>query len=185
MSNTKHERLSTTDQADVNQIPVQELKASNGKSNDAQLAGEVKKLDQIRDMLFGEHVAALQSDYQSLDKSLDKNITALRKELNASILDLQQKIDKNFEQLKNSLQAEESDRQAAYEELGASLSRINSDILTKIELETKRMDQALNDQQQELSQKLNEMMTSLQDKKVDRKSLAAMFSQFAKELEGS
>lgn len=183
MSNSKHERLSSTELVDVNQIPVQEVEASNGESSDAQRASELNKLDQIRDMLFGEHVAALQNDYQSLDKSLDKNISTLRKELNASILELRQEVDKKFEQLHNSLQVEESERLAVSEELSSSLTRINSDILTKIELETRRIDQALSDQQQEASQKLNDMVTSLQDKKVDRKSLATMFSQFAKELE--
>lgn len=185
MSNSKRERSASVKQNDVNQVPVQEIKAGNGKSKDTQFAGEVKKLDQIRDMLFGDHVAALQSDYQSLDKSLDKNISALRKELNESINDVKKKIDKNFEQLQNSLQTEESDRMTANDELNASLSRVNSDILTKIELETKRIDQALNEQQKETSQKLTEMMSTLQDKKVDRKSLAAMFGQIAKELEDS
>lgn len=183
MSNSKNERLSPRKLADLNQIPVHEVEANNGKSSDAQLASEVNKLDQIRDMLFGEHVTALQNDYQSLDKNLDKNISTLRKELNASILELRQEIDKKFEQLHNSVQAEESERLATSEELSSSITRINSDILTKIELETRRIDQALSDQQHEASQKLNDMMTSLQDKKVDRKSLATMFSQFAKELE--
>ncbi len=183
MSNSKQKKLSSTELAGVNQIPVQELKASNGESGDAHLTSDVNKLDQIRDMLFGEHVAALQNDYQSLDKNFDKNISILRKEFNASILELKQDVDRKFEQLNNSLQAEESERLAATDELSSSLTRINSDILTKIELEMKRIDQALDDQQQEASQKLNEMIATLQNKKVDRKSLATMFTQFAKELE--
>ena len=185
MSNSKHKRSVSVDSSDVSQIAAQQVKGSNGKSNEIQLTDELSKLDQIRDMLFGEHVAALQSDYLSLGKSLDKSILALRKEVNESIQDLTIKIDKNFEQLQNSLQAEESDRQASHDELSSSLTRISSDILTKVELETKRIDQALSDQQQEASEKLDEMMISLQDKKVDRTSLAAMFSQFAKELESS
>ena len=185
MSNSKHKRSASVDSADISQVAAQPMKANNGKSNEMHFTGELSKLDQIRDMLFGEHVAALQSDYQSLGNSLDKSILALRKELNESIQGLTVKIDKNFEQLKNSLQAEESDRRASNEELSSSLTRVNSDILTKVELETKRIDQALSDQQQEASQKLNEMMISLQNKKVDRASLAMMFSQFAKELESS
>jgi hypothetical protein len=47
------------------------------------------------------------------------------------------------------------------------------------------MDQALKDQYEESMRQLNNMVASLQDAKVDRKSLAALFSQFAKELEGS
>ena len=65
------------------------------------------------------------------------------------------------------------------------LSSVNSDILTKIDLETKRVDQALDDQHQESNRQLNSMVDSLQEAKVDRKSLAALFSQFAKELEDS
>ncbi len=185
MSDSKHEVSIATEQVDVNRASVQEVKTSNGKISDVQLAGELNKLDQIRDMLFGEHVAELQSDYKALDKSLSNNISTLRKELNASVAEMRDIIEKKFQQLHNSLQAEETDRLANNEELNSSISRINSDILTKIELETKRIDQALNDQEEESNKQLNQMMSSLQDKKVDRKSLAALFSQFAKELEGS
>jgi|GEM_PF-3066639 len=157
--------------------------ASNGNSDDDQLVDEVKKLDQIRDMLFGEHVATLQSKYQTLDKNLDQNVSVLRKELAASIQELKQQVDERFDQLQKSLQAEQSDRESQNEEISSILSRTNSDLLTKIDLETKRIDQALSDQHQESTQQLNSMVDSLQDAKVDRKSLAAMFNQFAKELE--
>lgn len=162
-----------------------EANASNGSSNDEQLVDEVKKLDQIRDMLFGDHVATLQNKYQTLDKNLDQNVSTLRKELAASIEELKQQVDKRFDQLQKSLQAENSDRLTQHEEMSSSLSRVNSDLLTKVDFETKRIDQALDDQQQESSKQLNTMVDALQDAKVDRKSLAAMFSQFAKELENS
>lgn len=160
-------------------------KEANGKDGENQLIDEVNKLDQIRDMLFGEHVQTLQTKYQSLDKSLDKNVSVLRKELTTSIAELKQQIDQRFEQLQKHLQSEQSDRVAEDEQLSSSLSRVNSDILTKIDLEAKRMDQALNDQHEEARTQLNSMVDTLRDEKVDRKSLAALFSQFAKELEGS
>ena len=83
------------------------------------------------------------------------------------------------------MQTEEKERLAQNEDLNSSLSSMNSDVLTKIDLEAKRMDQALDDQQQESTRQLNSMVDSLQEAKVDRKSLAALFNQFAKELEGS
>jgi len=51
-------------------------------------------------------------------------------------------------------------------------------------LETKRLDEALDEQHKEASSHLNNVVDSLQDAKVDRKSLASLFSQIAKELEG-
>ncbi len=185
MGNSKQQTSITNSKAETKQVSIQKVKTSNVKNNDEELVDEVKKLDQIRDMLFGEHVATLQNKYQTLDKNLDKNISVLRKELTTSIAELKQQVDKKFDQLQNSLQTEQSDREAQNEELNSTLSRVNSDILTKIDLEAKRIDQALNDQHQESTHQLNEMVNSLQDAKVDRTSLAALFSQFAKELEGS
>jgi len=185
MGNSKQQASITNSKAESKQVSIQKLKTSNVKNNDEGLVDEGKKLDQIRDMLFGEHVATLQNKYQTLDKNLDKNISVLRKELTTSITVLKQQVDKKFDQLQNSLQTEQTNREAQNEELSSSLSRANSDILTKIDLETKRIDQALNDQHQESTRQLNKMVDSLQDAKVDRTSLAALFNKFAKELEGS
>ena len=185
MGNSRQDSSVAESHAELDKDSSRKAKPSNGKSNDDLLVDEVKKLDQIRDMLFGEHVATLQNSYQTLDKNLDKNIADLRKELTASVTELKKQIDKKFAQLKNHLQSEEQDRLTQNEELSAMLSSVNSDILTKIDLETKRVDQALDDQHQESNRQLNSMVGSLQEAKVDRKSLAALFSQFAKELEGS
>lgn len=156
----------------------------NGKAPENQLADEVKKLDQIRDMLFGEHVETLQNKYQSLDKTLDENVADLRKELTASIAELKQQIDNNFKQLQKSLKSEQDDRLSQNEELNTTLTNLNTDLDTKIDLEAKRLDEALDEQHKEASSQLNSVANSLQDAKVDRKSLASLFSQIAKELEG-
>ena len=185
MGNSKQQNSAQEPQEMSKQGSAKIVKKSNGKDNDDQLMDEVKKLDQIRDMLFGDHVATLQNDYQKLDKNIDQNISVLRKELAASIEELKKQIDQKFSQLQKSLQTEEADRIAQNEDFSSSLSAVSSDMLTKIDLEAKRMDQALNDQHQESTRNLNSMVDSLQDAKVDRKSLAALFSQFAKELEGS
>ncbi len=186
MGNSKQETPMTASQVEAKQVSTQKAKESN--SNDELLVDEVKKLDQIRDMLFGEHVATLQNKHQALnqklDKNLDQSVSLLRKELAASIAELKQQIDKKFDQLQNSLQSEEANRVSQNEELASSLSGVNSDLLTKIDLEAKRLDQSLNDQYQESERQFNSMVDSLQDAKVDRKTLAAIFSQFAKELEG-
>ncbi|QMU62611.1 MAG: hypothetical protein GKR92_13235 [Gammaproteobacteria bacterium] len=189
MGNSKQEASIKVSQVEAKQVSTHKVKASNGNSNDELLVDEVKKLDQIRAMLFGEHVATLQNKHQALnqkfDKNLDQSVSILRKEFATSIADLQQQIDKKFNQLRKSLQSEEANRESQNEELTSSLSGVNSDILTKIDLEAKRLDQALEDQHLESTNQLNSMAGSLQDTKVDRKSLAALFSQFAKELEGS
>lgn len=185
MGDSKQQHSAKVPQQKASQASASKGKVANGKDSENQLMDEVNKLDQIRDMLFGEHVETLQTKYQTLDKSLDKNISVLRKELTTSIAELKQQIDQRFDQLQKHLQSEQADRVAEDEQLNSSLSRVNSDILTKIDLEAKRMDQALNDQHEEARVQLNSMVDSLQDEKVDRKSLAALFSQFAKELEGS
>lgn len=185
MGDSKQQHSANVKQQKASQASASSTKTANGKDGENQLMDEVNKLDQIRDMLFGEHVATLQTKYQTLDKNLDKNVSDLRKELATSIAELKQQIDQRFDQLQKYLQSEEADRAAEDEQLSSSLSRVNSDILTKIDLEAKRMDQALNDQREEARVQLNTMVDSLQDEKVDRKSLAALFSQFAKELEGS
>ena len=48
--------------------------------------------------------------------------------------------------------------------------------------EAKKMDEALNAQQDEATRQLNTMVDSLQNAKVDRESLADLFSQVAKQL---
>ncbi len=156
----------------------------NGKDPKSQLADEVKKLDQIRDMLFGEHVETLQNKYQSLDKTLDQNVAELRNELTNSIAELKQQIDNNFKQLQKSLQSEQADRLSQNEDLNSTLTNLSTDLVTKIDLETKRLDEALDGQQKEASSQINDVANSLQDAKVDRKSLAGLFSQIAKQLEG-
>jgi len=185
MVNSKQQTNMQKPQAKPKQASAKAVKSANGKSNADPLMDEVKKLDQIRDMLFGEHVATLQNKYQALDENLDQNLSVLRKEITASIEDLKKQIDQKFAVLQKSLQSEEADRIAQHEDLSSNLSNVNSDILTKIDLEAKRMDQALNDQHQESTRQLNKMVESLQDAKVDRRSLASLFNQFAKELEGS
>ena len=186
MGNSKQQNSALDSQVKSNRPAVEVV--SNGKSNakikDDQLMDEAKKLDQIRDMLFGEHVATLQNDYQALGRSLDQNISILRKELAASIEELKKQIDQKFSLLQKSLQTEEAERLVQNEDLNSSLSTMNSDLMTKMDLEAKRMEQALHDQHHEATRQINSMVDSLQNAKVDRKSLAALFSQFAKELEG-
>ena len=184
MGNSKQQGLAQKSSSSLKQGQVKAVKSSNGKKNDDPLVDEVKKLDQIRDMLFGEHVATLQNDYQRLGNSLDQNVSILRKELSASIEELKLQIDQKFTQLQKNLKSEEVDRIAQHEGLSSTLSSVNTDMLTKIDLEAKRIDQALNDQHQEATRELNNVAKRLQDAKVDRKSLANLFSQFAKELEG-
>jgi len=182
MSNSKQNSSEVPAQADLEQASIHN---ANGKENEDQLVNEVSKLDQIRDMLFGEHVATLQNSYQSLDKSLEESVAELRKELTSSIAELKNQIDKNFDQLQKKILSEEQERATQNEGLANNLANVNSDILTKIDLEAKRMDQVLIDQHQESTRQLNSMVDSLQEAKVDRKSLAGLFSQVAKELEGS
>ena len=97
---------------------------NNGQNGEIQFdesvhSDETSKLDQIRDMLFGEHVATLQNNYQALDKSLGENVSELRKELNNSIDQLKKQIDNKFDQLQQSLQTEQEDRQSEIEDLVA------------------------------------------------------------------
>ena len=185
MGNSKQDSSISTSHVGLDKDSSRKAKPSNGTSNDDQLVDEVKKLDQIRDMLFGEHVATLQNSYQILDQSLDQNIADLRNELTTSVAELKKQIDKKFDQLKKHLQSEEQDRITQNEELVTKLSNVNLDILTKLDLEAKRVNQALDDQHHESTRQLNSMVDSLSDAKVDRKSLAILFNQFAKELEGS
>ena len=79
---------------------------------------------------------------------------------------------------------EQAERLAQNEEIHANLSTVNTDILTKIDLEAKKMDEALNQQHKEATRQLNVMVDSLQNAKVDRESLADLFSQIAKQLKG-
>ena len=169
-------------QTEVRQTSKNKKIKANGKAPEDQLVDEVKKLDQIRDMLFGEHVASLQDRYQSLDKNLDQNIAELRTDLSSSVKELKQQIEDKFEKLHKQLLSEQSDRLTQNNDIQESLSTAHADILTKIDLEVKKMDDSLNQQQDEATRQLNEMMDSLQTAKVDREMLAELFSQIAKQL---
>ena len=155
----------------------------NGNSSDEKLLNELDKLDQIRDMLFGEQVSALRKQCQSLEKSLGKNISGLRSEMKASINELKGQIEHSIDQLQKRINAEEGERTGQHDELSSQLSNINSDITTKIDLETKRLDDAIEQQYQESTRQLDTVAESLQDSKLDRKTLAKFFSQFAEELQ--
>lgn len=194
MANSKQAAASKMKNPVEHSASVKETSALNGKNNDKALTDaannnpqidEISKLDQIRDMLFGEHVEILQNKYQTLDQDLDQSISLLRKEFTASAEELKNRIDDKFDHLQKRLQSEASERAIQNDALNTNLATVSSDIQTKIDLEAKRMDQALKDQYEESMRQLNNMVASLQDAKVDRKSLAVLFSQFAKELEGS
>lgn len=176
--------MSDSKQIEVKQSSTKKSNKTNGKVVGDQLVDEVKKLDQIRDMLFGESVANLQDRYQNLDKNLDQNVADIRSELSASVNDLKAQIDSKFQQLQKSLDSEQAERLAQNEDIQANLSSVNTDILTKIDLEAKKMDEALHQQQEEATRQLNAMVEALQTSKVDRESLAKLFNQIAKELKG-
>ena len=155
---------------------------SNGKSSDEPKNNEPDKLDQIRDMLFGEQVSALRSQCQTLDKSLVKNISALRDEMKSSINELKVQIEQSIDQLQKRVNAEETERAGQNENLNSALSNVSSDITTKIDFEAKRLDEAIDQQHQESTRQLDQVAETLQDSKLDRKTLAKFFSQFAEEL---
>lgn len=157
----------------------------NGQSADEQVINELSKLDQIRDMLFGEQVSTLREHCQTLDKNLEKNISTLRSEMKSSIKELKKQIEQNFDLLQSRISTEEEERSGQSEFLNAAMTSINTDIITKIDLETKRIDDALSEQHQESARQLDKVSETLQDSKLDRKTLAKFFSQFAQELEGS
>ncbi len=160
-------------------------KGANGNAMDKQISNELSKLDQIRDMLFGEQVSALHEQFKLLDKNLNKNISALYDEMKSSIADLRQSIEKDLDKLQKRVSSEEEQRAGQDEELNTAIANINSDILTKIDLETKRIDEALDQQHKESVHQLNEVTDSLQNKKVDKKTLAKFLNEFANELGGS
>ena len=179
MGETKSIISAALDEAKVSR-GTEKVSKSKNNSNTELLLDEGKKLDKIRDMLFGEHVSNLQEKYQTLDK----NISDLRESLKSSVEELKQQIEDKFKQLQKDLQCEQADRTSQNEEFNTNLANVNSDLLTKIDLETKRIDDAINDQHEESMRQINAMVGSLQNTKLDRKSLALLFSQFAKELEG-
>ena len=158
---------------------------ANDETADEEMINELSKLNQIRDMLFGEQVSALREQCQSLDKSLKENISTLRKETKSSINELKKQIEQKFDQLQNRINSEEVERVGQSENLTAEISNINSDLITKIDLETKRLDDALDKQYQDSVRELSKVANSLQGSKLDKKVLAQFFSQFAEELGGS
>lgn len=157
----------------------------NNEAADEEMINELSKLNQIRDMLFGEQVSTLREQCKSLDKSLKDNISALRKETKSSINELKKQLEQNFDQLQKRINSEETERQGQSESLNATISTINSDLITKIDLETKRLDDTLNEQYQDCARELKKVANSLRDSKLDKKMLAQFFSQFAEELGGS
>ncbi len=157
---------------------------ANGKLMDKQKTSELDTLDQIREMLFGEQVAALHEKCQFLDSNLEKNISALRTEMKSSIDELKTYIEKNIDQLQKRINSEETEREGLDERLSTSLTNIHSDISTMIDLEAKRIDEVIEQHHQEYVHQLGKVTESLVSK-LDRKSLAQLFNQFADNLEGS
>lgn len=168
--------------SDMTEVNTKKPKSANGKSADSQMTNELSKLDKIRDMLFGDQVDALQKQCLKLDSSLEKNISSLRQELRSSVDELKIQIEQSFKQLQKSITAEQTDRVSEQEQINLALESSSAEMLTKVDLETKRLDEALNSQYEESMRQLNSFADSLQTNKVDKDTLAKFLNDFASEL---
>ena len=171
--------------SEMTELDMKKSKSANGKSVDTELKNELNKLEKIRDMLFGEQVDALQKQCSKLDSNIEKNISTLRQEMRSSIDELKNKIEENFKLLQKNISTEKTDRISQLEQISLALETSSADMLSKVDLETKRLDEALSSQYDESMRQLNSFADSLQENKVDKATLARFLNDFAGELTNS
>lgn len=176
---------------------------ANGKAEVAPEVAEspagtdLDSLSQVRDLLFGAEVRALEERRQQLEQSFDQSMTRLRSDMDEHLVALDSKLESHRKQFEQMLERERKAREKSFEQTAAKLQDIRESI-KELKSETAAADAELHDhlasEAERLSTEtqalhdeamiaLNEASESLSDGKTDRALLAQLLQELAGRLE--
>lgn len=170
-------------------------KAAAGKADGE--AAEADNVDKIRDILFGNQMREVEQRFASLEKSLSRDLAAIRNENALQIESLKTFIESEIEILAGKLAGEEKARIENVDELDATLKqqakqfdRKVADTVKSLEKNTRDINQKILKQSQDFSAELGKQIGETRERmdgqraelvaaKVDKLALAEMFSALA------
>ena len=128
---------------------------------DPQGTSEAKKLDKIRDILFGEQVQTHEQRFAQLEQKLDRECDRLRTEfqeaLQQQISKLEDRLRDHVDRLSEQIKTEENDRKAENERIEASISDHEESVNRRLE----GLDEKVGETRQELLDELKHQILEL------------------------
>ncbi len=173
----------------------------NGKGTEPGDNGS-NRLDQVRELLFGEQARDVDHRIAELENRLGKKLEALQNDMVKRFEAAQKSNQAMFDKLRESLEREAETRADSARQLSADLERTGSDLGKKIDDLDERSHASLTQLEQQLASRadalkadigslaasssaaLAEASNDLGDRKADRTALAAMFTELAEQLSG-
>lgn len=159
---------------------------------------EAENIDKIRDILFGNNMHEYEKRFDALESRLQENLNELRNEFQSRMSSLENFVQEEFKSLSDQLKSEKEERGKAIKKLLAELESLDDQINTNkentansirelrqqlLELSNSLNDQ-LNEQGKEIKGMIDMESRSLQTSKVERSSLALLFTDIAYKLSG-
>lgn len=162
--------------------------------------GGLGSLDQVRDILFGSHMREINERFQQLEERLEREVADLNARLQGQFETLEGIIQDGWARTDARLQEEAEQRDALeedlhnkHEDIRQMMDRARAELEAQIAVTDEMFRELLSEQSQALMDKLRVQEQALQanlqhiderldEKKVDRVSLAGLFHQVAAQL---
>lgn len=164
----------------------------NTKNQNTLESQDDENLDLVRNILFGEQIKKAEERRMELEKMLDFSIDSLRDETYKKFNGVTQELSALISLLTDETkarQAEFSHTQTKFSHLTHQISQLDvrtqkaqSQLHEKLMSESSKSSQAVRRVNEEISLKLEQAIEQLQHDKADRKALAGLLSNVAKQL---
>lgn len=162
-----------------------------------QLVDPATQLHEIQKLLFGQQMSQLEQVIIDLKQEIGQQIKALDKQFSQSLDKQQKAFDMQLQELEkhvDSLNEQHQNREALIEDdidalrksvdaFEAQTESAHSSLEQQLNEESERLLKELNTQHSKLSKAMNTTTSSLDDKKVDRQSLAELLANVAKTIQ--
>ena len=162
--------------------------------------GDSNNLARVRDILFGKQLQDVDQRFARMEEKLERECARLRDESHKRLDALEVYIKQEIDSISQRLKTEQTDREAAVNELNEDYKNITSSLenkLTQFDRETAGNYRDIREQilqqsktlQNDIREKYEEILTLLQkenqdlrNQKTDRNTLAALFAELAIQL---
>jgi len=167
------------------------------KKQDTQQAPESgDNVDQIREILFGNQIRAVDERFETVEKRMSKESDTLRKNLEQRIVELEKLLDQFRDNAGDQLNRESAERDAALNKVGKSLADFRLDaenqmaeLQSDFNNEIKQVRKDLLAAQKSLAKELSSLQAAqskraddLDENKVDRGELSGLLTDIATRL---
>ncbi len=174
-------------------------KKTNGKTKSTDHAS----VDQIREIIFGQHIRTYEKRFDDLEQKLDDAIAAIQKSIEEQFSAMHKYAGENFDAAKDGLAAESRARDSDMGKMENNIQKLHMDSENQLASVEGQLGQSLNDLQKELNQTHKELVgnaeknfnslsksldaqgAKLDKQKVDRKELASFLNVMAGQMVGT